>query len=111
MYALKVFLGALLFLALAAAGVVMYEQNTYAQFKNIPLAVIKQANKSSSVTTPLSPFQGHSIKIFNIGRFSGKEWQSIDNYTSHGYEIKAVVPREDKLGHIAYYSVILETKG
>ncbi len=108
MYSLKVFLGALLFLALAAAGVAVFEQNTYAQFNNISSGVIKQ---SPSVTTPYSPFQGHSIKIFNIKGFSAKEWQSVDNYTSHGYEIKAVVPREDKLGHISYYSVILETKG
>ncbi|MDP9287625.1 MAG: hypothetical protein M3P08_05440 [Thermoproteota archaeon] len=90
----------LLFVLMVAGGYT-HTQNTHA------VSLVLHPSNASSATP--RPFQGQGIKIFNMGSFSGKVWQPLDNYTLHGYEIKAVIPRVDKQGH-DFYTIILETK-
>ncbi|MDP9287934.1 MAG: hypothetical protein M3P08_07025, partial [Thermoproteota archaeon] len=70
----------------------------------------QSVNKTSSaVIQRIGPFQGPK-EVFNVGGLNSlKEWQPIINYTSHDYEIKAMLPRQDKLGH-TFYTIIVDSK-
>jgi hypothetical protein len=52
------------------------------------------SNKTSiSVSQLNGPFQGNSIKLFVIVSFvKDDQWKTIDNYASHGWDIKSIVP-------------------
>jgi hypothetical protein len=61
---------------------------------------------SSATTPPVKPrqlFDGTSLKIFSVWNFNNENvWEPLDNYTSNGYELKAVVPFKER------YVVIFE---
>jgi hypothetical protein len=86
--------------------------------KNIPPSTTTApkvvSNTTSSPIKPNKPnmmvFQGHSLKIFTVTNFGANQWQPIDNLTSDGYDIKAIIPREDTKGHVASFTVVLEAK-
>lgn len=62
-----------------------------------------------ATTLPFTPFQGQSIKLFDVTSWlRASQWQPIDSYISHGYEIKAIVPRQTA-SHTQHYIVVLET--
>jgi len=71
------------------------------------------AHNTSQTNSISHPFQGISVKIFNVVDFSSfrKEWHLIDYYVSHGYDIKAILPRENPSGHVTSFTVVLQTKG
>jgi hypothetical protein len=86
-------------------------QNTSpATGSNVSTSSAQNMSFANSIT---HPFQGISVKIFNVVDFSSfrKEWHLIDYYVSHGYDIKAILPRENTGGHVTSFTVVLQTKG
>jgi hypothetical protein len=69
-------------------------------------------NKTSAAkpVLPILVFQGHSIKIFTVTDFLANQWQPIDNLTSHGYDLKAIIPRQNANGHVNAFTVVLGAK-
>lgn len=48
---------------------------------------------SSQQKKATSYYKGESIQIFTVlNMYSVEQWQPIDNLTSHGWEIKSVIP-------------------
>ncbi|MDP9287626.1 MAG: hypothetical protein M3P08_05445 [Thermoproteota archaeon] len=124
----KLFFPGLIILANLLAGVYLYNQNTYAISSFTNPSTSNSTNETASAFTnpstsnstnetasafanPSIPFQGKSILIFNVLGFNKVEqWNIIDNYVSHGYDIKGIISREDKQGHVTFYTVVLQTK-
>jgi hypothetical protein len=69
------------------------------------------SSNATSNKNAFTPFQGQSIKIFTVTSFGlPAQWQQIDNLGSHGWEIKAIVPRANPEGHITAYTIVLEAR-
>lgn len=81
----------------------IYIRVTYAQ----PTSSGNSTSNNSSIILSLPKktglYNGDSIKLFVVSSLVKEDqWKPIDNYTSHGWDIKAMVP------FIKRYIVILE---
>jgi hypothetical protein len=91
---------------------VTYAQGVGKSSTSTPIAALNTTSSTSKTSkTPLMPIQGKSIKVFNVQSFvPQKQWQLMDNLTSNGWEIKAIIPRANSQGHITAFTVVLETR-
>ena len=60
-------------------------------------------NEAATDVKPRQTYTGQSLKIFSVWNFNAEQlWKPIDNYTSNGYDLKAVVPFNER------YMIVLE---